>query len=386
MKIVAITAEYNPLHIGHLRLISEAQGLQPDLLVVILNGSVMQRGELPLFDKYTRAGQAIKAGADLVLELPQIFGASCAERFADAAVKLLAGIKAEEKILAFGSEEGDLTKLENAAKLLSMEPEEVSGEIRELLDMGCSYPVARAQAFRAYAAAKGIDIADLTLPNNILAIEYLRAIRKRGGVTPFTLPRNGNYHDQSISETAPSASAIRQAIKEGRKEEILSALPPFMAKEIEKARDNHLSPLLLYRLTEISAKGLSRVPDVSEGLENRILRLAKECGDADTLVKETAGKRYTESRVRRILIQALLGVDRILFESEIDAPPYYKVLAIKKECTDALSLLSRSGKLLTGESEAKESGIASAVIDSKAHDIYRIATGASELDNGMIVL
>ena len=119
--------------------------------------------------------------------------------------------------------------------------------------------------------------------------------------------------------------------------------------------------------------------------ENRILRLAKECADAEALVKAVSTKRYTESRVRRILANALLRVDQDTFECGIDAAPYYKVLAVKKQRTDILSLFSRAGTLLTGEQEAKESGIPSAVIDAKAHDLYRVAT-ADELADGMILL
>ena len=136
MKIIAVTAEFNPLHNGHLRLMEKARSLSPDLFVAILNGDFTQRGELALLDKYTRAKHALIAGADIVIELPQLFGAACAERFADAAVKLLSAIPAEERVLAFGSEEGDLKPLQNAADILADEPMELSVDLRELMDMG----------------------------------------------------------------------------------------------------------------------------------------------------------------------------------------------------------------------------------------------------------
>ena len=386
MKIVAVTAEFNPLHNGHLRLLEKAKSLSPDVLLVILNGNFTQRGELALVDKYSRAKHAMLAGADAVIELPQMYGVACAERFADAAVKLVAALPAEEKILAFGSEEGELVPLENAANVLSEEPEELSLNLRELMDMGLSYPAARAQAFAAYTQEKGIAVSDLTKPNNILAIEYLRAIKKRGGVTPYTVKRSGNYHGDKIDSAEPSASALRAALCSERKEEALAALPAFVKEDLKDYEGkNYLSPLLLYRLSEMTAAELRDVADVSEGIENRILRLAKECADAEALVKAVSTKRYTESRVRRILANALLRVDQDTFECGIDAAPYYKVLAVKKQRTDILSLFSRAGTLLTGEQEAKESGIPSAVIDAKAHDLYRVAT-AAELEDGMILL
>ena len=138
-------------------------------------------------------------------------------------------------------------------------------------------------------------------------------------------------------------------------------------------------------LTEMTAAELRDVADVSEGIENRILRLAKECADLDALVKAVSTKRYTESRVRRILVNALLCVDKDTFDCAIEDAPYYKVLGVKKQKTDILSLLSRAGTVLTGEEEAKQSGIPSAVIDAKAHELFRVAK-ATELEEGMILL
>ena len=160
-----------------------------------------------------------------------------------------------------------------------------------------------------------------------------------------------------------------------------------MEKDLALAsKVDHFSPLLLYRLSTITPEGFKRINDVSEGIENRILRLAKESKNVASLVKAVSTKRYTEARVSRILVSALLGVTKLAFESEIDAPPYYKVLAVKKEKTDILSLLSRAGQVITGETEAKESGRFSAMIDAKAHEIYSIAKEAPDLESGMLVL
>lgn len=386
MKIVAITAEYNPLHLGHIRLMERAKALSPDILLVIQSGDITQRGSLAILDKYTRAKHALCAGADAVIELPQLFGAACAERFADGAVKLLAAIPAEERVLAFGSEEGEIAPLENAAKILSDEPIELSVNLKELMDMGFSYPAARAQAFGQYASEKKIPVADLTKANNILAIEYLRAIRSRGGVTPFTLKRPGDYNNRKIDADAPSAGAIRLALKEGRKLEAFAALPSYVAADLEEPLTDNISSILLYHLSQTTAKSLSEIADVREGIENRILKLAPECADIESLVKAVSTRRYTEARVRRILINSLLGVTQDALEREISAPPYYKVLAVKKNKTEILSLLSRAGTLLTGEQEAKESSLPSAKIDCKAHELYRAAKGAPDIPDGMIVL
>ena len=250
MKIVAITAEFNPLHLGHLRLLKKAKASQPDLLVVILNGSVMQRGDLPLFDKYTRARHALQAGADLVLELPQLFGAACAERFADAAVKILAGIDAEEKVLAFGSEETDLQVLKDTAKLLNDEPEEVGTEIRDLLDMGCSYPVARAQAFRAYAQAHELKTADLTAPNNILAIEYLRKAAEAAGDDPRANIENALLH-MMRNELAEAKAMLRKATDADHSNlQAWSLTAAVTMQQIDAARDEREKTALARELEE----------------------------------------------------------------------------------------------------------------------------------------
>ena len=385
-KIVAITAEFNPLHNGHLKLLERAKALSPDLLLVILNGSFLQRGSLALTDKYTRAKHALLAGADAVIELPQVFGAACAERFADGAVKLLAGIPAEKRVLAFGAEEENPAALENAAKILEEEPLEISVDLKELMDMGISYPMALAETFSRYAAERGIPVADVTKPNNVLAVEYLRAIKRRGGVTPFAVKREGAYDAEEIDLASPSAAAIRKAISEGKTEEAFAAMPPYVREDLTDLGADDLSPILLYKLTQMTKEELASVADVREGIENRILRLAKESAGAESLVKAVSTKRYTEARVRRILVNALLGVTDEMLSRAVQAPPYYKVLGIKADRTDVLSLLSRGGVLLTGENEAAESGIESALVDCKAQEIFRVARRRADLTSGMILL
>ena len=385
MKIAAITAEFNPMHNGHARLLREVRAsLSPDILAMILGGDLTQRGEAAILDKYTRAKHAVLGGADVVLELPQIFACACAERFADGAVHILSSLEADEKYVCFGSECGDLTKITNAARILSNEEAEMSAEIHALLDMGCSYPVARAQAFKSYADAHSIPVADLTLPNNILAVEYVRSALKRQ-VTPFTIKRTGDYKDETIDNASPSASAIRRAFLRG--EPCFDALPPYVAEDLRHAPTVDLiSPLVLYRLRNMSTEGLKRISDVSEGLENRIMRALSDSANLSELIRNVSTKRYTASRVARILVSALLGVSKTIFESAVEEAPYYKVLAVKKTRTDILSHLSKTGVVLTGESEAKESGILRAEFDAKAHEIYAIAKESPDLDTGMILV
>ena len=386
MRIAAVTAEFNPMHVGHLRLLADIrESLSPDILVVLLGGDITQRGELAVLDKYTRAKHAILAGADIVLELPQIFACSCAERFADAAVKLLSSFEAEEKYICFGSECGELAPIENAARILTEEPEEMRAEMRAMLDMGCSYPIARSQAFSHYAEIHNIPVANLTLPNNILATEYVRSAIKRG-VSAYTIKRNGAYHTEELDPTAPSASAVRQAFW-GGKDIPAAILPPFVKEDLMRAsRKDLLSPLVLYRLRMMSTEGLKRIADVSEGIENRIMKALGESANLKELIKNVSTKRYTEARVGRILTNALLGVTQQLFQYAQEEAPYSKVLAVKRSRTDILSFFGKTTKVLTGENEAAECGIKCAETDAKAHEIYAIAKETPDLDSGMLLI
>ena len=388
MKIAFITAEFNPLHNGHIKLLTEVKNrLTPDAICVILNGDITQRGSLALLDKYARARHALIAGADIVIELPQIFGVSCAERFADGAIKIAAAVKGEEKVVCFGSECGDLPLIENAARLSAEEPEEISLAIRDLLDMGFSFPVARAQAFRDYAEKNGIEIPELTSPNDVLAIEYVRAAKKRGDFSFFLVPREGDYKALSLNGELPSSGAIRNALKDKKTDELSQAVPPYVLSDLLTLPDQDaFSALILYKLANMSAEGLKRIADVTEGIENRILRLSKDATNAEELVRAAATKRYSEARVRRILANALLGVNKTFFESEIDADPYFKVLGVKKDRTDLLSLFSKYGKILTAEAEAKTCGDKSAAICALSHDIYLISKGLPLSGGGMLIL
>ena len=226
----------------------------------------------------------------------------------------------------------------------------------------------------------------LSNPNDLLAVEYLRAIKRRGGITPYAVKREGAYDAEEIDISSPSAAAIRKAISEGKTEEAFAAMPPYVREGLTDLGADDLSPILLYKLTQMTKEELASVADVREGIENRILRLAKESAGAESLVKAVSTKRYTEARVRRILVNALLGVTDEMLSRAVQAPPYYKVLGIKADRTDVLSLLSRGGVLLTGENEAAESGIESALVDCKAQEIFRVARRRADLTSGMILL
>ena len=200
MKICTIIAEFNPLHSGHKKLIDFAKTFA-DTVVIVMSGNFTQRGLPAVSNKYNRAKHAILAGADAVIELPTIFATASAQNFATAGVQIASQIGSD--YLLFGSEVGDITHLENCAKTM-LDCEQNNDTIKQLLDQGLSYPQAVTQTFVQYQ-----DL--LATPNNLLAVEYIKAIyRTNSNVAPVTLQRTSNYND----ENSQSSKAIRVALQQ----------------------------------------------------------------------------------------------------------------------------------------------------------------------------
>lgn len=320
MKVTGIIAEYNPMHSGHKYQIDFAKR-DSDAVVVIMSGSFVQRGAVAVFDKWTRAEAALLCGADLVLELPVPFAVHTAERFAFGAVSTLSRLGIVDR-LCFGSESGDLTALEQAADILSHEPPAVSAEIQRLLQAGLGYPAARQQAF-----ADLIPETLLKEPNNILALEYLCAIKKQNSnLKPLTLRREGGYHSTRTDGAFASAAAIRNAMQEDA--DFLHLVPPAVRKLYQNAvryDTTKLDSVIAYFLRTATPETLRAVPDVAEGLENRLIAAAKQYSTMDEIVAHTVTKRYTAARIRRILLAALLGLMPAL---SAEPPAYARILGM----------------------------------------------------------
>ena len=235
MKICAIICEYNPFHNGHLYQLREAKRLSgADALLCIMSGNFVQRGEAAILDKYTRAKHALQAGADAVIELPTIFATSNAELFAKGAISILSAIPSV-KTLCFGCENADKTAFKLAARYLNDEPSDVSEKIKEMVASGMSFAKARANAWAGY-----IPLDLLCSPNNILGLEYTRAIlAKDADIDILPIQRVGNgYSEAKLNEELPSATAIREAIKDGGSVEM--QVPDFVLNDLPAQVENLL--------------------------------------------------------------------------------------------------------------------------------------------------
>ncbi len=334
MKICAIICEYNPFHNGHLYQLRQARALSgADAVVCLMSGDFVQRGEAAILDKYARAKHAVLAGADLVLELPVPFATSNAELFAKGALHILSSIPAVDT-LCFGAEKADENAFTTAATLLNNEPKEVSQEIKELTAQGVSFARARATAYAPY-----LPDGFLTSPNNILGVEYARAILKtKAPVRLLPIERvGGGYNEKKPTGEFSSATAIREAIcKGGRLED---ALPPFVAQDLPNELENKLDCLEKYGILQNSATKIARVCDCTEGLENAFKKAAELPAP---LVQTLTSPRYTSARIRRIALQNLLGIEEEFVRDCLSSPLYLRVLAAKKESKGALAEVDKS--------------------------------------------
>lgn len=351
MSVVGIIAEYNPFHTGHLYHLREAKRLTgADTVIAVMNGDWVQRGAPAIADKFVRAEMALNGGADLVLELPVCAALGSAEFFAWGAVSLLNSLGAVD-FLCFGSESGDLAALDRTAGLLAEEPPEYRRALQAFLGAGLSFPAARDAALKKTAggSSDGEDL--LSHPNDILGVEYLKALRLlHSEIQPVTVRRIGSYHEEKTGEPYASASAIRRAMADGVSPSELTAYLPKKTEELlneklqfQKApllRD--YSDVLHYRLLCLkSPRELMEYQDLSKDLANRIFALRGEFSDAEQFIRILKTKQYTYSRIARCLTHLLLELKTEDYAALKAGAGYAKVLGVRKERIGLLSEISR---------------------------------------------
>ena len=324
MQVTAIIAEWNPLHRGHLLPVQAARQQGATHIAAILSGNFVQRGEPALCPWQYRAAAALSSGVDLVLQLPLPYAVSTAQHFAEGAVASLAALGAVDSLI-FGSECGELAALRSVAAAL--DSPDLPAALAPHLQKGLPFAAARQAAVHSLL---GEDAGLLSSPNNILGIEYLRALRRLGSnIQPLTISRQGAPHDAAEPDTDfPSASQLRQRFLTGQ--DISSSLPPAMAEQLELARQRGALPQLelwerafLARLRAMTETDYAALPDVTEGLEHRLYRASRTAKTTEELLAEAKTKRYTHARLRRVLLAAMLELPAGLSTVE---PPYLRVL------------------------------------------------------------
>ena len=384
MNVIGIIAEYNPFHNGHAYQIAHVKkNLHADYIVVAASGDYVQRGEPALLDKYTRARMALSSGADLVLELPVLWSTASAELFADAGISLFEKTGCVNGI-CFGAESGDLALLRRIADVLADEPAALKASLKRNLKSGNTFPKAREAALLSYFAdaadqdgALPVSTETLASPNNILALEYLKSLRRRASsITPYLLKREGAaYHETSIrsgaSEVPASASAIRHTLFAGgagssedsadgilhhaMPQEALSILQDYRADFPLLCADD-FSSILGYLLLSSSASQLARTADSSPEFANRMRNQLPYYTSFSSFASRLKSKEMTLTRINRILLHSILGITSSDYPcgNALDKIPYLRILGFRKSSAPLLAALKASAAvpLITRPSQA----------------------------------
>ena len=345
--VLGIIAEYNPFHNGHFYQIEEAKKQTgAKYVVAVMSGNFTQRGNTSLIDKWAKAQMALENGVDIVLELPTIYSVSSAENFAEGAIKILDSLKIVDT-LCFGTETADFAALNNIANVLHNEPKEYVAILNHELGKGISYPKARENALMMYLNDIKRYASILSGSNNILAIEYLKALKRlKSDMTPFSIQRKKVYYnDERIIDEFASSTAIRKLIATEQYAEVRKVVPMssymLLKEKIEKG--NFVIDIIkfekeiLYNLRKMTVKQIAELPDVTEGLEYAIKNAVNSCNSLLELVNIIKSKRYTQTRIQRILVYALLGITKKDMANARKVIPYARVLGFNKNGREMLS-------------------------------------------------
>lgn len=386
-KVVGVIAEYNPFHNGHSYHIQNTKAQTgADFVVAVMTGNFTQRGNTSVVNKWEKTKMALNGGVDLVIELPTIYSISSAENFANGAVKILNTLGIVDAI-SFGMEANDISTLNNIANVLNSEPPEYKTLLEHELGKGNSFPKARDNALMMYLNDIKRYANVLKGSNNILAIEYLKALKKqKSNLVPVGIKREKVYYNSTkIIDEYASSTGIRNLLLHNQIEEVRRVVPAkVFSMLLENIRQGtYVLDLtaynyeIIYKLRSMSVKEIANLPDVSEGLENLIKEVSNKTNNLIELINGIKSKRYTQTRIQRILLYALLGITKKDMEVSKKMVPYIRVLGCSENGKMLLSQISPKAKVITSfkkfESANRNRRIAKFLeIDKRATDIYTL--------------
>ncbi len=353
VKTAAVICEFNPMHTGHKHLIDNMRAAKVTHIAGIMSGNFVQRGDCAVLNKLRRAECAVKNGIDLVVELPITSVLSSAEGFAEGGVELAGRLRCSE--LWFGSECNDIDTLRKLIEIQSNE------KIKKLVSDSIKSGVSSARALgNAVSYLYGKDLSDILIsPNNILGIEYIKAItRLESSIIPKTVKRAGAAHDSSIiSGNYASSSYIRTAVMQNKLSDCENLLDRYTYRTIYEESEKGYAPAtvlngeraVIAALRQLNINGFAELPDVTEGLENRLYEAVQKFGTLEEIITYTKSKRYTHARIRRIIMCAYLGITN---EIKSMKPKYIRVLAFNDRGAEMLRAISKTTPLVTSPAKA----------------------------------
>ena len=350
-RVLGIIAEYNPFHNGHLYHIAKSkEETGSQYVIAVISGNFVQRGNTSIVNKWIKARMALLNGVDLVIELPTIYSISSAENFAEGAIKILNSLGVVNT-LSFGMEAKDVSTLNNIANVLYTEPKEYITMLSHELKKGNSFPKARENALMMYLNDIKRYANVMAGSNNILGIEYLKAMKKtKSIITPVGIKREKVlYNDKYIVDEFASATAIRKMLMTKELNDISKVMPRSSYLQLgEELKLGHyvidisrFEKEIIYTLRKMSVEEIANIPDVSEGLENSIKNAADSCNTLTELINIVKTKRFTQTRIQRILLYSLLGITKKQMEISKKVTPYVRVLGFNNKGKELISEMMR---------------------------------------------
>ncbi|MDZ4991491.1 nucleotidyltransferase [Clostridium perfringens] len=392
MNITGIITEYNPFHLGHeLHLKNSKKITNCDGVICVMSGNFVQRGLPALTDKWTRTKMALEAGVDLVVELPTLFATSSAEFFAFGAVSLLNSLNVVDN-LCFGSECGDIDLIKKLSEIIVNEPQEFKEYLKELLKDGLPFPKARSKALMKYLEDTNFKIdfsyleTVLNSSNNILAIEYCKSLYKlKSSITPFTIKRLGaDYNKEELSKNEiASASAIRKSIYTSNIEESLEFMPTYSYEILKNSSFSSIDKMFdLVKYAIISNPNiLKEIPEASEGIDNKIVQNIGKANSLDQLINLCKSKRYSYTRLNRILCHVLLCVDNELLSLRKSPPKYIRILGFNNKGREILKEIKQNSEINIVNKLSKSKPDPLLDFDIKATNIYSLLNQSVKINS-----
>ena len=364
MNLLGLIVEYNPFHNGHKYHLEKSKEItNATHTVAIMSGSFLQRGEPALFDKYTRAEMAVKNGVDLVIELPTLYACQSAEIFSHGAVATLNSLNCVNS-LCFGSEEGNIDILQTISEILVKEPSDFKTTLKNFLDEGIVFPVARNKALYEYIKNNHLlELSEdelqqvLNSSNNILGIEYIKSLIKlNSSIKPYTITRIASkYNSTDIESNICSATAIRNSLKDNTDLKLIENVVPLHTfNEINHKINTNFNPVFDYMFYDLLSSTIIRDVDnltkyfeVNEGIENKIYSNVFTSKNLEELINSTKSKRYTMTKIKRTLNNILLGINRddVIKVKDLDKVPYIRILAFNNKGREIIKKIKTSSDI-----------------------------------------
>ena len=376
MRILGVIAEYNPFHNGHAHHLREARQLSgADYVIVVMSSCFTQRGEAAILSPADRARMALANGADAVFALPACWAVRDAEHFALGGVSLLKSLGVDA--ISFGAETADLNALTACARTLEQPDDAFTAALRRHMDTGLPYPAAVSAAMTETLPESGELLAS---PNNTLAICYLRTmLRLNAHMDVHPIPRQAEYHATALTQAFPSATALRGAIHRGDWHSTESNIPAAdvlhaAAMEGRLHRSNALDQALLYRLRTMQSSDWAALPDLSEGIEDRLRTAARNASTREELLLAAKTRRYPHARLSRLCAHALLGITQQQLDDE-PLPTAAWLLGFRQEATPLFTKIKQNGFPIIGKAADYTGNEAWFHTELMAYDLWTLGCG-----------